>query len=282
VAIAVKSGAGWSEELRISILLLVLGAMPLASRPPNISQSKTVYLFDCQGRIFQMEIPGLSHRTLRHVTEIDPTLPESVRDGCAIQSGWYDGAGNRLVLVVQTEAWQGESESLPTKLIELRDFTLASEDTESPSPARPREIDRQEIVGRLASLRAPFARSFAYVLDDGVTALLQELAPSGLSADPIALDIRWDAGAIGLRQPTREATGRYALFDLVAGAQRGAVVSTVKEIAEQRVVCVTASGFVFLAAARDALLVLDVADTTRRLDIANVPVDLYWTACASS
>ena len=268
--------------MRVPILLLALGTIALGSRTQGTSQVESVYLFDCQGRILRLQGPDFSDRNLRHVREVDPTLPERVRDGCAIHHGWYDGPRNRLVLVVQTEAWQGENDSLPSKAIELRGSRDVGEDSVFPSPARPRRIGRQEVAMRLASLRAPFARSFAYILDDGVTALLQELAPSDVGADPIAIDIRWEAGAIRLRQPPSEATGRYALIDLVAGAQRGAVISTAGEVAEQRVVCLTPSGFVFLAARRDALLVLDVTDPTRRLTIADVPLDLHWTACASS
>lgn len=266
--------------MRIQFLLLVFGTIALVALVRILSQAESVYLFDCQGRILRMEAPDFSLRSLTHVTRVDPTLPDRVRDGCAIHDGWYDDARDRLVLVVQTRAWQDENDSLPTKLLELTGLAPVAQDSVSPPPARSSRLDRQDVASRLASLPGPFAQSQAYVLPDGVTALLQEVTPTGAAARPLTLDTGWEAGAIGLRQATSRATGRYALFDLTTGTQRGAMVSAVDGAAEQRVICFSPRGLVLLTMTRGALLVLNVADPGHKLVISDIPLDLYWTACA--
>lgn len=269
-------------RVKTAVVVLVFGALGLAAGVQIVSPVQTVYLFDCQGRVLRLQGPDFSDRNLRHVTEIDSTLPERVRDGCAIHRGWFDGARDRLLLIVQTKAGQDENDSLPTKLIELEDSTPIGESSMSPASARPSRVDRQAVAARLASLRAPFNRSLAYVLDDGATALLQELVPSRGAVGPTTLQSGWEAGAIRLWQARGKPTGLYALVDLTTGAQRGEVVATVGDPSDQRVVCLTPSGLVFLATARDALLVLDVVDPRRNQTIAGVDLDLHWTACASN
>ncbi|MGD8698199.1 MAG: hypothetical protein PVJ43_02845 [Gemmatimonadales bacterium] len=268
--------------MKTAVVVLVFSALGLASGAQIVRPVQTVYLFDCQGRVLRLQGPDFSDRTLRHVTEIDSTLPERVRDGCAIHRGWFDGARDRLLLIVQTEAGQDENDSLPTKLIELEDFAPLREIPRSTSSARPGGPDRKEVAVRLTSLRAPFSRSMAYILADGVTALLQELVPGRGAEGPVTLDTGWEAGAVELQRARSEATGRYAVVDLRTGTWRGEVVATEEGVADARVVCLTPSGLVFLATARDALLVLDVMDPKRNQTIAGVELDLHWTACASN
>ena len=121
-----------------------------------------------------------------------------------------------------------------------------------------------------------------YVSPDGTTLLLEELgAPTRTRTPGISLDFGWHAGTVELNPPDADATGRYALFDLTGGTERGSVVSVTGAAFDDRVVCFTPGGRIYVATARDTLTVLDVAEPGRRSSLGGLDLDLYWTACAT-
>jgi hypothetical protein len=254
---------------------LALAAATVLRTPPE-----AVYLFDCEGMLQRIEGSASSPERARHVSEIDSTLPKQVRDGCSINAGWYDRSSARLVLVVQTRMWQ-QNDSVPTKVLSLAAPALVAARVATALPRQPTRPDLDALLPRLRSIRSPFVRSAAYLLGDNATLLLQELRDSaGPSPLPVEPDFLWEAGVVSFRQPRPDATGRYAVYDLAAERLRGAVASAPKGVSEHRVICFTPRGKIYVAAARDTLLVLDVMNPAHRALISDSALDLYWTACA--
>ncbi len=263
------------------ILLYVFTGLVLGTGMASSSQPEDVYLFDCGGMIQRISGSELAASNGLHVSGVDSSLPDHVRDGCSIRAGWYDSAAHRLTLVVQTQKWMDEYGNQETKQLTLMTPALvpvAGEARVLPGPRRP---DGRAIWARLRSIESPFDHSVAYVLSDSSTLLLQELSSAASRPrPPIVPRLLWKHGAISLNRPDTDATGRYALLDFASGEQRGAIVSAIGAVEEHRVVCFTPSGRIFLAAARDTLLVLDAMDPACN-SLVPVAVDLYWTACAS-
>jgi hypothetical protein len=256
---------------------LVLAGLIVATGQACGTPPDDVYLFDCAGWI--QRIDAVSATRPVHVSEIDSTLPDRVRDGCAIRAGWRDADGNTLMLAVQTQALLDEDGEVPTKVLALatpRLFLLAEQ---GPLPEQPATPDRRGLAERLEAVEGPFRRSAAYLLSDGTTLLLQELTErmgeSGLR-HPV-----WHAGSVSLNQAQPDATGRYALVDISSGTQRGGVVSATEAADDHRLVCFTPDGTIYVAVARQTLLLLDVMDPAQHTVIGDLAVDLYWSACAS-
>lgn len=264
--------------MRIPMTVSVAGALlGIAVIPPQHVPS-AIYLFDCEGTVQRLDRASASLTRAVPVHELDATLPEEVRDGCAVDAGWYDTTAERLMLVAQTQMWQ-QDDSVPTKVLSLSVPSLAVVGARGGAsrPAEPRHLE----VPDLRSIQSPFDRSVAYVLNDRTTVLLQELATSGghagLSMEP---DLLWHAGEVSLRSAHADATGRYAVYDLATGKSRGQVVKAPPGASENRVVCFTPRGTILIATARDTLLVLDTVHPAHYSRIGDKALDLYWTACA--
>ena len=243
-------------------------------------QPEDTYLFDCGGRIQRIDGLEIPVKPAKHVAQIDSTLPDHVRDGCSIHAGWYDSDTDRLVLVVQTQQLQDEHDSLPTKLLALVTPGLLLQATEVGSLRPPTRPDVQVTAASLRSIESPFARSIGYLLNDDTTLLLQEVTNVSSARLPMELDLLWLPGQVSLNEGRANATGRYALLDIMTRAQRGIEVSTGGTVRDHRVICFTPSGKIYLATTRDTLLVLDVMEPTRRSIVSDLSLDLYWTACA--
>jgi len=259
-------------------MTIVLCAAALAAGAVQQETPQDIYLFDCGGAI--QRLSDAEAADAWRVSDLDSTLPSEVHDGCAILSGWYDSGRSHLLLRVQTEAWQ-HGDSIPTTVLALRVPDLRPERTDIEAAPRPKRSARTELARRVRALEAPFARSLAYVLDGYDTVLFQELQetslPGPMSVQP---EILWRAGTVSLREAHPDATGRYAVADLSTGAVRGSVVTAPQGSAQQRVVCFTPQGTIYVAAARDTIAVLDAAHPDRGVVLAAVTLDLYWTACA--
>lgn len=258
------------------LCVLIVDAASLSQEQPQ-----GAYFFDCGGRIQRVEGAGTSVSPAKHVAEIDSTLPYRARDGCSVHAGWYDAEDDVLVLVVQTQAWMGEHDDLPTRLLPLRLPQLVPQAIDSGSLQPPSKPDRQAIAARLQSIEGPFARSIGYLLSDGTTLLLQELTNTTPAARPVRLNTLWQAGTISYNPAHTDATGRYALLNMTVGAQLGAVVSTLGAAQDDRVVCFSPSGRIYLATARDTLTILDVTEPGQRSIVSDLTLDLHSTACAS-
>jgi hypothetical protein len=243
-------------------------------------QQEGVYLFDCSGRIQRVDGNGMVVTPASHVADIDSTLPHQVRDGCSVHSGWQDSDNDRLVLTVQTKPWQDEHDSLPTKLLIVTTPGLMPRATEGPLQRPPERPYSPAIMTSLQAIESPFLRNAGYLLSDGTTLLLQELAIAAPSPRHIQLNPLWQSGRVSLNRGYPNATGRYALVDVATREQRGVVVSAVGIEDNDRVVCFTPSGRIFLAGTRHTLVVLDVTEPSQRSTVNDLTVDLYWTACA--
>lgn len=269
---------GLDRAGRILGMTLVLCAAALAAGAVQQEMPQDVYLFDCGGTI--QRLSDAEPADARRVSDLDSTLPSEVHDGCAILSGRYDNSKSQLLLRVQAEAWQ-RNDSIPTTVLALRVPDLRPERTDVEAALRPERSARTELARRVRALEAPFARSVAYVLGGYDMVLFQELQetspPGPMSVRP---DILWQAGTVALREARPDATGRYAVADLSTGAVRGSVVTAPQGSAQQRVVCFTPQGRIYVAAARDTLAVLDTTHPDGRAVQAAVTLDLYWTACA--
>lgn len=240
-----------------------------------------VYLFDCGGNVRHLVDDAPVAGSGIRVSAVDTTLPDRVRDGCAILAGWYDVQTDHLALRVQLHAWADTNGTIPTKLLWLTSALERAPDRDqsTPAPSRP---DAQAVRAAARSVESPFARSVGYVSPDGRMLLLAELgAPTRTRTPGMTLDFGWHAGTVELNPSNWDVTGRYALFDLPSGTERGAVVSTTGAASDDRVVCITQGGRIYVATARDTLTVLDVAEPGRRVSLGDLGLDLYWTACAA-
>jgi hypothetical protein len=278
---------GWfaAGRRRRDVVLTAVACLPamiiivLAAAHP--APPEHVYLFDCEGNVRHLVDDAPVEGSGTRVSAVDTTLPDRVRDGCAILAGWYDIQTDQLALRVQLHAWADTSGTIPTKLLWLTSALERAPDRNrsSPAPSRP---DAHTVRAAVRSIESPFARSVGYVSPDGTMLLLKELGPSSGTRTPgIVLDFGWHAGTTELDPSTWNATGRYALFDLASGTQRGAVVSVTRVGSDDRVVCITPAGRIYLATARDTLTVLDVAEPGNRTSLEHLGLDLYWTACAT-
>jgi len=253
-------------------MTVVLCAAALSTGPVQQEGPQDIYLFDCGGTIQQLSDAEASDAW--RVSDLDSTLPSEVRDGCAILSGWHDNSESHLLLRVQTEGRQ-RGDSIPTRMLALAVPGLVPVGRGIPAAPRPERSDRTELIRQVRRLEAPFPRSIAYVLDGYDTVLFQEMQADS-SAGPMSVH----PGTVSLREAHPDATGRYAVADLSTGAVRGSVVTAPQGSAEQRVVCFTPQGRIYVAAARDTLAVLDTTRPDGRAVQAAVTLDLYWTACA--
>jgi len=272
-------------SLRRNVVLTAMAHLPamivvvLATVHP--APPEHVYLFDCGGNVRHLVVDAPVGSSSIPVSAIDTTLPNRVRDGCAIHAGWYDVPTGNLVLRVQVRSGMDENDALPTKLLWLTPAPERASDQDQSAAALSRP-DAQTIRAAVESVESPFVRSAGYVSPDGTTLLLQELATASATRHPpIALNFGWHAGTVELNPPNADATGRYALLDLTSGTQRGSVVSVTGAASDDRVVCITPGGRIYVATARDTLTVLDVAQPDRRISIGDLGLDLYWTACAA-
>jgi len=241
---------------------------------------RNVYLFDCGGTIQRLSVAESGASLARRVSDLDSTLPSDVRDGCAILSGAYDVVGSRLLLDVQTEGRQRD-DSIPTRVLALAAPGLVPVEAGFQTAPRAERSAPGALGRRIRALDAPFARSVVYVLDGYDTVLFQELRETSPSA-PVSVrpDLMWKPGTVSLREAHPDATGRYAVADLATGTVLGSVVTAPQGSAQQRVVCFTPRGRIYVAAARDTIAILETAHPDSRAVLAAVSLDLYWTACA--
>ena len=256
-----------------TLLLPILSAAAACSKQPE-----DVYLFDCGGSVQRLS-HVLGADPPKHVSAIDSTLPRRVRDGCSIHEAWYDIDTDALTLTVQTNAIQNSNENLPSKSIALATPTLTLLVPEGRRPT-PREPDMDAAVASARSIQGPFVRSVKHLLDDGKTVLVQELLESEEARLRGGVVYRWRSGSVAHRREDTTATGRYALMDLNTQRQLGDVVSVGGAASHSRVVCFTPSGRIYLAPARDSLVVLDVAVPGWQFTVGGLAVDLFWTGCA--
>jgi hypothetical protein len=261
-------------------MTVVLCAAALAAGAVRQETPQYVYLFDCGGTVQRLSDADVPAGDARRVSDLDPALPSEVRDGCAILSGWYDTGSSQLLLRVQTAGRQ-RGDSTPTRMLALAVPGLVPVGRGIQAAPRFERSARAELIRQVRRLEAPFPRSIAYVLNGYDSVLFQELQEDS-SAGPMSVqpDILWRAGTVSLREAHPHATGRYAVADLSTGAVRGSVVTAPQGSAQQRVVCFTPQGRVYVAAARDTLAVLDTTRSDGRAVQAAVTLDLYWTACA--
>jgi len=267
---------GANTSFALLCTLIVVGA--------RVSQERAegVYLFDCGGRIQRVDGAGTFVTPAMQLAEIDSTLPHRVRDGCSIHAGWFDADSDRLVLVVQTQPLMDEHHALPTRLLPLTVPALVPQAMDSASLQPPGKPDLQAMAIDLQSIEGPFAHSIGYLHSDGTTLLVQEVTHTTPAPGPVHLTTLWQAGTVSYSRERAEATGRYALLDMNTRAQRGVVVTTAGATHDDRVVCFTPSGRIYLAAARDTLLILDVTEPSRRSIVSDLTIDLYWAACAGA
>lgn len=259
------------------LVILVLTTVMRAQDPAS-----GVVLFDCGGTIQPIGGPGSPTGAARHVSTVDTTLPARVRDGCAIWRGWFDEDRGHLMLVVQTRAWAEPDGTLPTRTLRLSTPDLISLPDDGRAVARARDPDWPTLRATLDTLPGPFVASIGYVLADNRSVLLQEVQSAPARPRPrVVPRTQRRAGVVALAKHEPAATGRFAVVDAVTGTQRGGIVSALTEGGELRVVCATPDGRLYLAVARDALLVLDVVHPERRVLVPGLEVDLYWTACAA-
>jgi hypothetical protein len=263
----------------------------------------TVHLFDCTGWIQAIGPDGLATPAVR-ISGLDASLPNRVRDGCAIHAGWYDLERAALVLEVQTAALADADDELPTRFVSLSLPNLDPLES-SASPTAWAAARNDPAAALLPTDDAPFSHARAYVREEAGSMLLEEvvnvagLGPTGevtpasrargvteerppATRDHYVLPHVWRAGIVTLRTPAdARATGRYALMDLESGAQRGSLLTLPPRTAGHRVLCFSSDGLVLLALDPHTLLVLDAREPNWSSTVSGPAVDLNWTGCAA-
>jgi len=239
-----------------------------------------VYLFDCLGTIGLIDGGDLTLRRTVHVAAIDSTLPGRVRDGCAIQRGWFDTDVQRLFLTVQLDPSMGANDDLRTESIALTVPDLQLDGRARPSAVRSEVGSVQDMLTKIPLSELPLGFSAVYYMNAESAILLQELTardPGGRALGAIEM---LEPGLIGLRRTITGSTGRYALYDLDNNVQRGALLSIGGNSGDDRVICFTPSGLLLLATTRDSLLIAATQGERRSASYELSEMDLHWTACA--